>query len=272
MDNTQTAPASAEVAGEQAPVNNKNRKKTSDKLEQNNINVHTKLLNVMAQIGAYVQKDKSNTQQKYTYVSEGAILKKVQPALISNRLIGYPQYTLIEQKDTATAKGAIWQLCTVECRLTIVCADTGASIECVALGQGTDNGDKAIAKAQTQAFKYAWWKLLCLETGDDPEADTETDRQEFGKQVDSLISHRNAVVDNPLYTVNLESPNPMNDLIKIWEINNWNPADLNGYICNRFKKGLPEISAMELRALLKELFNYSVQLGINIHDDNTIPF
>ena len=234
-------------------------------------NVYTKLLTVMAEIGAYVKKDKSNTQQKYTYVSEGAILKKVQPALVAAKLISYPNYSVISQQETATSKGSIWQLCTVECKLTIVCADTNTTIECVALGQGTDNGDKAMAKAMTQAFKYAWWKLLCLETGDDPEADNNTDKQDFVKQVDNLMAN-NVAVGQQLHTVTLESETPMNDLAKIFQINGWDVNGLSDYICKRFNKDLQYITVFELRGLLKELFNYSRQRGINIHDDSNVPF
>lgn len=251
---------------EQATATNKKSKKLPTE------NIYTKILAVMAEVGAYVKKDKSNTQQKYTYVSEGAILKKVQPALVSNRLICCPKYSVISQQETATKNGAIWQLCTVECKLTVICVDSGASVECVALGQGTDNGDKAIAKAMTQAAKYAWWKLLCLETGDDPEADNNTDKQEFVKQVDNLMANNQAVTNNPMHVVNLQSDNPMLDLAKIWQINSWNPAELNDYICKRFNKALQDITVFELRTLLAELFNYSRQHGLNIHDESTVPF
>lgn len=252
-----------------APAEQSTNKRSSKK--QPAENVYTKLLTVMAEIGAYVKKDKSNTQQKYTYVSEGAILKKVQPSLVAARLISYPNYSVISQQETATKNGAIWQLCTVECKLIVVCADTNTSIECIALGQGTDNGDKAMAKAMTQAFKYAWWKLLCLETGDDPEADDKTDKQDFVKQIDNMMSNNTAICQQ-MHLVNLESETPINDLAKIFQINGWDVNGLNDYICKRFSKDLQYITVVELRGLLKELFNYSRQHGINIHDDSSVPF
>lgn len=55
--------------------------------------------------------------------------------------------------------------------------DTGEYIEVVSFGQGADNADKALPKAQTNCMKYAILMLLQA-AGDDPEADGNTDRIE----------------------------------------------------------------------------------------------
>lgn len=60
--------------------------------------------------------------------------------------------------------------------------DPGEVIIVESFGQGADNGDKALPKAQTNAMKYAIL-LLLQRAGDDPEADGKTDQIEAGQRV-----------------------------------------------------------------------------------------
>jgi hypothetical protein len=49
------------------------------------------------------------------------------------------------------------------------------------VGEGRDSGDKAVAKALTNALKYALTQPLMMRVGDDPEADSQHDK-DTGKQ------------------------------------------------------------------------------------------
>jgi len=60
--------------------------------------------------------------------------------------------------------------------IDIIDIDSGESVTIQGLGSGKDGGDKGVAKAQTQAIKYAWMHSLTISTGEDPEADASTDR------------------------------------------------------------------------------------------------
>lgn len=185
------------------------------------VNIYQKIADLVHMVGGYVQKDGRNVQQKYSYVSEGKILSKVEPALKECRLIGLPSFEIISQEDKVTANGAVWKLATVSCELVIVDIDDKATITIKALGQGIDPNDKAAAKAQTQALKYAWWKLLCLETGDDPEADESTDKQQFSAAPPS------APAPAAPY-------NPWAPLTELWGISGFPMVELQDYMLRRF--------------------------------------
>ena len=54
------------------------------------------------------------------------------------------------------------------------------------IGEGRDSGDKAVAKALTNALKYALTQPLMMRVGDDPEADSEHDK-DTGKGVHARV-------------------------------------------------------------------------------------
>ena len=139
----------------------------------------TRLLKVMKAC-AVVPKDEKNAAQHYKYVSSDAVLKRVNGALVDAGLATVCAMEVLDRQPRTTNSGGTWELATVRAKLTIIDSETGASIDSEGIGQGFDGGDKALSKAQTQARKYAWlyaWLLaLNISTGDDPEADSLTDR------------------------------------------------------------------------------------------------
>lgn len=224
-----------------------------------------KILDLMSEIGSYVQKDKLNKQQNYTYLSEAGVLHKIQPALCKIGLICIPTFTTIRSEDKITAKGDTWKLVTVEVTLTLIDPDTGENIAVIALGQGMDSNDKAIAKAQTQAFKYAWWKLLCLETGDDPEADPSTDAQQFSNPQQAPAQ----TLQTPELAVALGEP-PMGELLKMWQFAGWNAQDLPDYVLKRLNKpSLDSVTPSEYSSVINDLATYMQSIGLKV---TVVPF
>lgn len=128
---------------------------------------------------AVVPKDKQNPQQHYKYASSDAILERVNPALCDAGLATVCNLEILDRQPRTTSTGAIWELCTVRCRLLIIDSETGASIESEGIGQGYDGSDKALSKAQTQSRKYAWLLALNISTGDDPEGDDRSDKAQI---------------------------------------------------------------------------------------------
>ena len=114
----------------------------------------------------YVQKDGRNDFHKYNYASAANVLEKVNEACAEHGVASIPRFEIIASDKVVT----------VQCTLTLLDADSGETYSIVSLGSGQDAGDKAVAKAQTMALKYAWMTTLNISTGDDPEADEETDR------------------------------------------------------------------------------------------------
>ncbi|NTW04555.1 MAG: hypothetical protein HGA27_00370 [Peptococcaceae bacterium] len=203
-----------------------------------------KLVQVMDEC-AYVQKDSENKEQKYKYVSAAAVLDKVNTALVKAKLASIPEFTVISEKEKATSRGGIWQLVTVQCKLQIIDADSGESVTVISLGTGTDPGDKAAAKAQTMALKYAWLTALNIETGDDPEADDKTDKQEF-------VSH-------PVSPTGLPNSSKVDEICKLWQDIGWEPSALSVYLEQRFSKPVNQITEVELTVILNEAKQYYQQ-------------
>lgn len=200
--------------------------------------VATKLVQVMQACG-YIQKDAENKEQKYKYTAAAAVMRKVNPALVEAKLISIPEFTVISEKEKTTSKGGVWQIVTVQCKLQIVDAESGESITITSLGTGTDPGDKAVAKAQTMALKYAWLTALNIETGDEPEADERTDQAEFTNQP--------AV--NPMY----------NQLYQQWQQMGWDVNTLPHYLSQRFQKPYSQLTDVELTTMINEANNYLQQ-------------
>jgi len=222
----------------------------------------TKILDLMNEVGGYIQKDKLNKEQHYTYMSDAGIMAKIQPALCKIGLLGIPKFRDIRSEDKMTVKGGTWKLLTVEVTLKIIDPDTCECEEIIALGQGIDSGDKALGKAQTQALKYAWWKLLCLETGDDPEADPATDTQQFSNP-------QQAPTQTPELDVTLGNP-PMGELLKMWQFAGWNPNDLADYVLKRLNKpSLDGVTDSEYSSVINDLAAYMQSVGMKV---TVIPF
>lgn len=129
----------------------------------------------------YAQKDGRNAFHNYRYVSAANILEKVNDACVSHRVASVPSYSIVSTEQKDTAKGGKEYLVTVQCELTIIDADSGEAVTARSLGTGQDAGDKAVAKGQTMALKYAWMSTLNISTGDDPEADQSVDERNAGR-------------------------------------------------------------------------------------------
>lgn len=136
-----------------------------------------KLIQVMAAC-AVVSKDKANSEQNYKYVSSDAILAKVNGALVGAKLATVCQMDVIDRQPRTTRSGAVWELVTVKCILSIIDSETGVQINSEGIGQGYDSSDKAFSKAQTQSKKYALMLMLNISTGDDPESFSQAEAEE----------------------------------------------------------------------------------------------
>lgn len=221
-------------------------------------NIAAKLVRVMKAC-AYIQKDSENKEQKYKYVSAAAVLEKVNAALVEANMISIPEFTITSEKEKPTARGAVWQLVTVQCKLTIIDADSGEALTVVSLGTGTDPGDKASAKAQTMALKYAWLTALNIGTGDEPSADERTDQQTFiygppPQQQGQPVNPQGAVLPPGL-------PNTARTqaICQLWTSIGWDTNMLPGYLEQRFGKPAIQLSDAELYVVANEADEYYKQ-------------
>lgn len=122
---------------------------------------------------AYVQKDATNSFQKYKYASAEAVLRKVNEALTSRNIAISSNVELVQYHH---GEGKVPSVAIVSILLRFVDGDTSEVISVQGLGQGADKGDKAVMKANTAALKYAYANAFTISWGDDPEADESTDK------------------------------------------------------------------------------------------------
>lgn len=134
------------------------------------MSIAAKLLTA-AEACSYVQKDGNNAFHKYRFASAANILGHVNDALTRAGL------AVVETLPEVVSVDGAGKERVVTARMTITVADTESEERATfrGLGSGMDSGDKAIMKAVTAATKYAWMGAFSISTGDDPEADEETD-------------------------------------------------------------------------------------------------
>lgn len=138
-----------------------------------------KLLEVMKEC-SYIQKNGTNSFHGYKYATSADVLEKVNQSFVKHGIVSIAQPELIDMVDVTTAKGNMEKLATVRMQITLTDVETGETFDIVGLGSGQDNGDKAVMKAETAAIKYAYMLTLAISTGDDPEADPNTDQNTLG--------------------------------------------------------------------------------------------
>lgn len=124
---------------------------------------------------SYVAKTGSNNFHNYKYATSADVLGKVNAALTKHGIASVVTPSLLSVQEVTTAKGNTERLATVEVTVMLIDSESGESFAIKGLGSGQDAGDKATAKAQTMALKYAYMASLAIATGDDPEADSKTD-------------------------------------------------------------------------------------------------
>ena len=124
---------------------------------------------------SHIAKNGTNDFHKYKYATAADVLEKVNASLTKHGLASIVSSNLLSLKDVTTSKGNIEQLASVEVCVTLIDSESGESLSIKGLGSGQDPSDKAVAKAQTMAIKYAYLNSLAIATNDDPEADSHTD-------------------------------------------------------------------------------------------------
>lgn len=134
--------------------------------------VQVALAAAAASVGA-IPKDDMNAQQGFKYRGIERILQGVGPALHKHGVVVLPRVMGVERETMERGNNhAIWRLVTLTVEYVFV-GPAGDSLTAVVLGEGLDNGDKAVSKALTMAYKSAL--LQCLQIADaESDADATT--------------------------------------------------------------------------------------------------
>ena len=133
------------------------------KTETKELNIHQRLHAVMKDID-YVQKGDLKVNKQYKFVSHDAVTAKCRKAFVEHGVLTIPSVLEILQNGNKTTLK-------IEVKFTNI-DDPEDFIPTISYGDGIDSQDKGIGKAYSYAVKYAYLKVLGLETGDDPERDS----------------------------------------------------------------------------------------------------
>ena len=120
-------------------------------------------------------KDGYNSFHKYKYTKAETLFAKVNEELTKAGLyVAGTNAVVVDSSVVTNANGKGEKYAVVRATIKIGDVDGQETVEFVGLGSGQDAADKAIMKANTAAFKYAYLGGLCIAMTDDPEEDTDT--------------------------------------------------------------------------------------------------
>lgn len=121
----------------------------------------TKLHAIMADV-SYIQKDKKNAHQGYTYASEAAIKDAIHEQLVKHGVI-----FAISTSNPRVENSVTW----IDCAYRFLDVESGEELTGTFLGSGSARDEKGHYAAVTGAIKYILTSNLLIPTGDDPEND-----------------------------------------------------------------------------------------------------
>lgn len=141
-------------------------------------NLTTKINKILAEIGT-LQKAGENAYHGYKYFSEAQLMTEMRKHFVKHKLVFTTSIVSQENKEvsrTTKSKGEHFQcLTTVSTEHTIFDTESDDTLVIRGIGQGIDEGDKAVYKAITGAVKYALMKLFMISDHQDAEADPASD-------------------------------------------------------------------------------------------------
>lgn len=190
----------------------------------------SKLAEVMGEVHR-IPKSGRNDFHKYDYATEADIVEAVRGGMAQRGLVLVPS---VEKMEWADLAGGKQRLCTLTVRFTVIDGETDSRLDFVAIGQGSDAGDKATYKAMTGAVKYALLKLFLIPTGDDPEAEKTPPAQ--GQRAAPKEASAKKATPPPA------TPKPSAAEVEAEKLRNlrrkriWNRAQALGFDLDHFKK------------------------------------
>jgi len=121
-----------------------------------------------------ISKDRKNEQQGFKFRGIDDVYNALAGPLAEAGLVCVPRVLERECVERVTSKGSTLFYVTVKIEYTVYCAEDGSSVQGIGIGEAMDSGDKATNKAQSAAYKYFWFQLLCVPTEGDNDADATT--------------------------------------------------------------------------------------------------
>lgn len=134
-------------------------------------------LNKVREAVDYLRKD-AEVAGKYKAVSHDLVTATVRPEFIKHGIVVVPKVLQSSVVDTTTKTGKGIPIIRYEARFEISFVNVdepGDSVAVILDAHALDEGDKSPGKALSYATKYAFLKVLNIETGEDDESRIESD-------------------------------------------------------------------------------------------------
>lgn len=137
--------------------------------------VYTSLHSVMAALARDgIAKSRRNDAQKFNFRGIDDIYKALAPLLVENQLLIIPHVTDREMNVVAGKGDKSDRIyCYVDVGYEFRSVKDGSSTTARFCGEGMDNGDKALAKALSSAYKAMAIETFCIPVEGDDDADAE---------------------------------------------------------------------------------------------------
>lgn len=162
-------------------------------------------------------------------------LSKLNESLIAQKLIAKTEYEITESTERITPQGVAWRLITVSCQLTIIDVESDEILVNIALGFGMDKSDKAVARAQSMAWRMAWLGALNI-----PEGGLMDDKPDLPSTEPEII------VETPESKL-------ITHITALWR---WDPALFSDYFIKRFQRPIDQLNITELSVVKSEFENH----------------
>jgi ERF superfamily len=194
-----------------------------------NLNIHQRILGIMSELH-YIAKGDKTVNGQYRFVSHDQVTAKIHPLLVKYGILIIPTVDEMTQDGNRTIVNLLMSFTNVDNRLD--------SFTIKSVGYGVDSGDKGPGKAISYAYKYGILKTFCLETGDDPDNDAEsnyepakclefdsmlpTDMTEKDKtKLKKFLSYSSQVLQKHIEDVKREAMKRPEDFLK--KFHSWSP-------------------------------------------------
>lgn len=214
-------------------------------------------LNEAMKLARYIIKDGTNEHQRYKYVTHDAVTKVAREALMEVGVKAIPTdldvQRFVEIKSVTTL---------LKMSIDFINIDKPEDHrEIICYGEGTDNQDKGIGKAKSYALKYAYLKILGLETGLDPEQDS-IDRLEQDSIDRFEKSEAAGVKKTKVIPSSAEMSHKKKTIALILELveKRGTQEELNGYLKGNGFKTLYELPEANLSAIMESLLKKEDEL------------
>lgn len=134
-------------------------------------NIHEAIAAIYKQVG-YVQKTR-NANLNYSFAGEASLIEAIRPHMVEYGVYMYVKdISDVTHEWYTTDKGKQMLNTTLKAVISFVHAPSQTFIDVVAVGEGSDTGDKSQNKALTGAYKYSLRQAFMIATGDDPDSES----------------------------------------------------------------------------------------------------